>query len=151
MQTGSKKDIAPIPNAVQELTSVSILGREFFASQKTSHLHGTTDFHVGTKCTSLYTFQRQVFCLAKTRCCLKPPTSMSVLTESYPCQCLDMSLLIANSLLHGTTDLHVGTKCTSVYTFSGIHPCMPEKTSFVDTKLASAYPPSIHGRTDGEF
>ena len=49
MQTGSKKDIASIPNAVQELTSVSILGREFFASQKTSHLHGTTVIHDGAE------------------------------------------------------------------------------------------------------
>lgn len=33
------------------------------------------------KCTSVYTFQRRVFAVQKHRCCLEPPTSMSVLTH----------------------------------------------------------------------
>ena len=41
-----KMATAAIPHAVQELTSLSILGREFFAKQKTSLLCGTTDILV---------------------------------------------------------------------------------------------------------
>ena len=89
-------------------------------------------------------FNDEFFALQKTRCCLEPPTSMSVLTESYPCQCLDMSLLIANSLLHGTTDFHVGTKCTSLYTFQRRVFCKAKNSLLLETT-------AIRGRTDGNF
>ena len=69
-----KKAIAAIPNAVQELTSVSILGHEFFASKK----------H---------------------RYCLEPAASVPLLSV-YSWLPLNMSLLIANSLLRGTTAFH---------------------------------------------
>ena len=69
-----KKAIAAIPNAVQELTSLSILGHEFFASKK----------H---------------------RYCLEPAASVPLLSV-HSWLPLNMSLLIANSLLRGTTAFH---------------------------------------------
>ena len=57
------------------------------------------------KCTSLYIFDCE-FCLtSKHRVCLIPAASVSLLSV-HPWHPLNMSLLIANSLLRGTTAFH---------------------------------------------
>ena len=65
------------------------------------------------KCTSLYIFDCE-FCLtSKHRVCLIPAASVPLLSV-HPWHPLHMSLLIANSLLHGITAIHGGSELTSV-------------------------------------
>ena len=85
-----KKATAAIPNAVQELTSLSILGHEFFGSKK--HRYS-----------------------------LEPAASVPLLSVR-PWHPLHMSLLIANSLLRGTTAFHGSAE--------NIHPCTFLTASF---------------------
>ena len=67
------------------------------------------------KCTSLYIFDCE-FCLtSKHRVCLIPAASVPLLSV-HPWHPLHMSLLIANSLLRGTTAFHGSSE--------NVHPCV---------------------------